>query len=127
MGQDVKSSRAKHSLRASQVRYPPVRRIARIPLFNEMQAWKLSAVEDLRFSERVIVLKPFYIRAAAHERLENQHICSGPVVNQIQSQQRITKMIEDTHKQDDIEALVKCAQIVNRQLTELYIHPAYLG
>src|SRR5579884_4426786 len=65
--EDLKAGASQHGQGAGCIRNPPVRRVLGIAVFDEVQAWKSGALEDLGFRKRIVSLNLFHARAAAQQ------------------------------------------------------------
>jgi hypothetical protein len=126
-GDDGETGAAQQGLRAGPVRRPPVGRIAGVAALDEMQSREARPVEYFDLREFVVFFEGFDLDAAPLHGLEHQKITGDVLVNQIQGQQGMAKVIEDAEEQHDIEPLAQRRDVKNRQLAELELNPAHLG
>src|SRR3954462_1441693 len=115
IGDDLESRAAQHRFRGGAVRDPPVRLIACILLLDEIHAGEARLGEDLGVPEVVVVFRAVETLVAAQHCLEYQ-LMPYFRYHLVQRVQRIAKVIEDTHEEDEIELTGDPINVVDRTL-----------
>src|SRR5690348_3981176 len=92
-----------------------------------MQLGKRGTIERLGVPEVVVRVERLDLSAAAVHRLKQQEVLGGVLVNEVERQQRMTKVIEHAHEHDEIEALTELTDVVNRQLAKFDVEAAHPG
>ena len=105
---------------AGAVGHPPVRRVARVLLLDEVQPRERRVVEDVaprRTGSRA--RRSIALGRPAQHRLEHEQVADHVLVQQIEREQRMPQVIEDAHEQHEVEPLAERGHVVDRQLPEL--------
>src|SRR5207237_5300300 len=69
--------------------------------------------------EIVIAFDAGYLGAAALHRLKNKQVARDMLVDEIESKKGMSQMVEHPHEQDDIEALLEHADVINGETAEI--------
>src|SRR3954465_7087448 len=105
MSRNKEAGASQHRFDAGPIGYPPIRRVARIAMFDEMQfgiAWR---IEHLRLPEIVVLGGAVHLGAAPLHRLKNEKVARRMLMDEIKRKQGMTQMIENAHKKHDVKAL----------------------
>src|SRR4051794_1789933 len=89
-----------HGLHARAVRNPPVGPVLRVIVLDEVQLGISRIVEMMRRPEVVILFQLRQDRTAALQGLDHQGVTGSVLVDEIECEQRMPQMIEDTEEQD---------------------------
>src|SRR4051812_13636486 len=118
---DAEAAAAQHRLDARAVRNPPVRRILRVLLLDEIHQRIAVALKHRVIPERIVVGDAGHVVAAALHALENHHVAHDRVVQDVESEERMAEVVQHAHENDDIELLAEFADVVDIHLAELDI------
>jgi hypothetical protein len=99
----------------------------RVLALHEIHARVRGILELVRLPELVIAFERFHGRAPAQHRLEHEQVAHHAVVQDVQREQRMTQVVEDTHEQHDVEPFSERRQLVHRELVELDIEVHDVG
>ena len=105
VGFEPESCRAEHRLHAGAIWNPPVGLIMRVAVFNEMQLRIGRIVELCNGMEIVIRFHIHHLSATPLHALEDQKVLSNMLMDQIECEQRMAQMVENSHKHHQIEFL----------------------
>src|SRR4051794_28157056 len=123
---DREAGTAQHGFGTGAIRYPPIGRIVGIAVLDEMQPGIVWPVEWLDVPEIVILGDWARRRTASLHRLEDEHVSCDVLVDEVEGKQRMTQVIENAEKEDDVESLPERSDIVDGELAELdveLLHP----
>jgi hypothetical protein len=95
-------------------------------MFYESHPGKTRQIERRSVIEIIIFTDLENFPAPALHALEDHKIVCDMLVNQIESQKRVPQVIEDTHKDDQIEALLKSRHIPHRHAKKLDLNLFHL-
>src|SRR5690625_7579830 len=87
-------------------------------MLDEMELRPARMMELVLLLELVILMRRRDFIRAPLERLEDQQIARDMLVDQIERQQRVAKVVKHTHEQHDIEAFIQGCHIIDRELPE---------
>src|SRR5215469_10649375 len=83
---DEKTRAAKHRFHAGAVRYPPIRIVARIAIFDERQMRIARPLEDCGLAEGIILVEGLLARIAALHRLADEQIADDVHADEVERQ-----------------------------------------
>src|SRR4051794_15542818 len=89
---------AQHCLDTGPVGYPPVGRVVRVALLDEVKLGKCRIIEQILPPEMIVGLKRSHLAAAALHGLEHQQIVNDVLTDEIQRQQWVAQMVEHPHE-----------------------------
>jgi hypothetical protein len=116
---DLEPGAAEHGFHAGRVRGPPVGRIIRIAMLDEVHLRVARIVEMLRLPEGVVLLDGKHVLRPALHRLEHEHVPGHVLVDEIERQERMPQVVENAHEKHHVEALAERSQVVDGELAEL--------
>src|SRR5215213_11950322 len=126
MVQDLKSGTPQHSFKTSTIRNPPIRRIVCKSLFDKIHAGKPLVLEHVVFPEREIRRKFHALLRATQHRLHVELIADDVFMEQIESEQRVSQVVQDTHEQHEIEPLAKLTNAIDGKIAKLNLRAIHL-
>ena len=124
---DREAGTAQHGFRARAVGNPPVGRVVRVLVLDEVHhrvAWR---VELLLLPELIVPRDLPRLGGAAQHRLEYEHVADDVLVENVQREERVAEVIEDAHEEHEIEPLAEGGQLVHRHLAEFDARPGDFG
>src|SRR6185312_12642409 len=126
MSYDLQPRAAQHAFNCPAIRHPPVRRVARIAVLDEVHAWEIRIFERVHVPELVILVPLPLLLRAAHHALEEQ-LPSDFLNDLVQCIERIPEMVKDAEEQHIVELTCDLIDVVYRALLKLNIQTQGLG
>lgn len=96
-------------------------------MLDEMQLWVAGQIKVLCLPEPIVGLYLGHLGTATLHGLKDEDFAGDMLVDEIEREQGMTKVIKDTEEQNDVEPLAELGDIVNRQFPIFDVEAADLS
>ncbi len=123
---DGEARAPEHGLSAGPVRNPPVRRVGRVAVLDEVEHRIAGLLEVRRLAEVVIRRRTADVRRAPQHGLKHERLTDSVFVQDVEREQRMPQVVQDAHEEHQIESLLERGQVVDGHLAQIDVEPGNL-